>query len=333
MIKLLRLNCRFLQYKKIDNMRTLHKNLLLAAAAICSAGSLHAQCNELFISEYVEGSGNNKAIEIYNPGTQPVDLTQYRLTRWQNGTSTWQNNYSDTLRGTLQPNSVLVCVIDRRNPNGTGVDTPAAATLQAKANLFLSADYNRNFSMSFNGDDAVSLDKRSGNAWVPVDIFGKIGERPRNAWTDSFPYNMGIGLWLSANKTLVRKPAVTAGVRTNPTHFNAKAQYLVYGTNTFDSLGTHNCVCNKFAASSASVPAVEWSVFPNPVSNGKMMVMAEGDGTIVLSDISGRRMQPAIRRQASGQWAIETESLSSGTYILQIQLKDGRRASTRVTID
>jgi hypothetical protein len=81
------------------------------------------------------------------------------------------------------------------------------------------------------------------------------------------------------------------------------------------------------------VPAVEWSVFPNPVSNGKMMVMAEGDGTIVLSDISGRRMQPAIRRQASGQWAIETESLSSGTYILQIQLKDGRRASTRVTID
>jgi len=314
-------------------MRIRYKKLLLAFAAIAVAETLSAQCNELFISEYVEGTGNNKAIEIYNPGNQSVDLTQYRLTRWQNGTSTWQSNYSDTLRGTLKPNSVLVCVIDRRKPNGTGVDTPAAAALQAKADLFLSADYNRNFSMSFNGDDAVSLDKRSGNAWVPVDIFGKIGERPANAWTDSFPYNMGIGLWLSANKTLIRKPNVTGGVRTNPTHFNAKAQYLVYGANTFDSLGSHICDCNKFAASSASIPAVEWAVFPNPVSHGKLTVMAEADGSISLSDLSGRQLQPVIHRQASGQWTIETTGLSNGVYILQIQLKDGRRAASRVGID
>lgn len=314
-------------------MRMLYKNLLLAVAAFSATGNLSAQCNELFISEYVEGTGNNKAIEIYNPGNQPVDLTQYRLTRWQNGTSTWQNNYSDTLRGTLQPNGVVVCVLDRRNPNGTGVDTPAAATLQAKANLFLSADYNRNFSMSFNGDDAVSLDKRSGNSWVPVDIFGKIGERPVNAWTDSFPYNMGIGLWLSANKTLVRKPNVTGGVRTNPTQFNAKAQYLVFGANIFDSLGSHICDCNKFAASSPSLPAVAWSVFPNPASNGRLMVMAEADGNIRLFDLSGRQLEVMIRRQTMGQWTIETEGLSKGAYILQIQLHDGRRASTRVSID
>jgi hypothetical protein len=318
-------------------MRMLYKNLLLAVAAFSTAGALSAQCNELFISEYVEGTGNNKAIEIYNPGNQPVDLTQYRLTRWQNGTSTWQNNYSDTLSGTLPPNGVVVCILDRRNPNGTGVDTPAAAELQAKANLFLSADYNRNFSMSFNGDDAVSLDKRSGNAWVPVDIFGKIGERPRNAWTDSFPYNMGIGLWLSANKTLIRKPEVTGGVRTNPTHFNAKAQYLVYGANTFDSLGSHICDCNKFAASTTSRPAVEWAVFPNPVSNGNLTVVAESDGVISLFDLSGRQMQPVIRANAKGHlsslWEIETAGLSKGTYILQIQMKDGRRAASRVGID
>lgn len=314
-------------------MRILYKNLLLALSAFSLTGVLSAQCDELFISEYVEGSGNNKAIEIYNPGKQAVDLSQYRLTRWQNGTSTWQSNYSDTLKGTLQPNAVIVCVIDRRNPNGTGVDTPAAATLQAKAGLFLSADYNRNFSLSFNGDDAVSLDKRSGNTWVPVDIFGKIGERPVNAWTDSFPYNAGIGLWLSANKTLVRKPAVTGGVRTNPARFNAKAEYLVHGSNIFDSLGSHICACNKFAASSPSVPALNWSVFPNPVSNGKLNVMAEADGKVVLYDLSGRALQPVIRRQAMGHWVIETAGLSSGAYLLQIELKDGRKAATRLSID
>ena len=33
-----------------------------------------AQPTELFISEYIEGSSNNKAIEIFNGTTAPVDL-------------------------------------------------------------------------------------------------------------------------------------------------------------------------------------------------------------------------------------------------------------------
>ncbi|MEY3984418.1 MAG: hypothetical protein RL160_1977, partial [Bacteroidota bacterium] len=49
--------------------------LLLSAAP-----QAMAQCNELFLSEYCEGTGNNKALEIYNPGTTEVDLTKYRLT-------------------------------------------------------------------------------------------------------------------------------------------------------------------------------------------------------------------------------------------------------------
>jgi hypothetical protein len=81
------------------------------------------------------------------------------------------------------------------------------------------------------------------------------------------------------------------------------------------------------------LPAVEWSVFPNPSSNGYLTVMAESDGIISLFDLSGRQMQPVIRRRASGQWTIETAGLSKGAYILQIQLKDGRRASSRVSID
>lgn len=48
----------------------------------------NAQCDDLFISEYVEGYANNKSIEIYNPTNAAVDLSQYSLARFSNGATT-----------------------------------------------------------------------------------------------------------------------------------------------------------------------------------------------------------------------------------------------------
>ena len=46
------------------------------------------RCNsELFISEYMEGSGNNKAVEIYNPTSSTVNLSGYTLYLVGNGGS------------------------------------------------------------------------------------------------------------------------------------------------------------------------------------------------------------------------------------------------------
>ncbi|MEZ4981082.1 MAG: lamin tail domain-containing protein [Saprospiraceae bacterium] len=42
-------------------------------------------CGELFISEYVEGYGNNRALELYNPTNQVIDLSQYSVGRFSNG--------------------------------------------------------------------------------------------------------------------------------------------------------------------------------------------------------------------------------------------------------
>ena len=44
----------------------------------------NAQCTDLFISEYLEGWSNNKAIEIFNPTDAAVDLSDYRLERYSN---------------------------------------------------------------------------------------------------------------------------------------------------------------------------------------------------------------------------------------------------------
>jgi hypothetical protein len=298
--------------------------IITTALLLAAAPQAQAQCNELFLSEYCEGSGNNKALEIYNPGNADVDLSKYRLTRWQNGLSTWQSNYSDTLKGTLGANNVIVTVIDRRNPAGTGLDTPVAAKLQGKANLFLSADYNKNFSMSFNGDDAMSLDKLVGGAWVPVDIFGKIGERPVNAWTDSFPYNLGVGLWLSANKTLIRKATVKKGVTTNPSRFNAKAEWLVYPSNLWDSLGFHRCDCNQFPASTPAITAPEWTLFPNPAQGNQVSIFTPGAADIILFDASGRKQETSIVKEGNnGYYMVHFSGLKAGMYVVQMRLANG----------
>ena len=42
-------------------------------------------CDNVFISEYIEGWGNNKAIEVYNPTSAAIDLSDYRLERYSMG--------------------------------------------------------------------------------------------------------------------------------------------------------------------------------------------------------------------------------------------------------
>lgn len=68
---------------------------------------------DLFFSEYVEGSSNNKYLEIYNPTDQTVDLSQYAIDLNTNGGANWSNdgtgykNYTE-LSGTLAPGAVIV---------------------------------------------------------------------------------------------------------------------------------------------------------------------------------------------------------------------------------
>ena len=68
---------------------------------------------ELYISEYVEGSGNNKYLELYNPTDETIDLSQYALDLNTNGGTNWSNdgtgykNYTE-LSGTLAPKAVIV---------------------------------------------------------------------------------------------------------------------------------------------------------------------------------------------------------------------------------
>ena len=109
--------------------------------------------NEIFISEYVEGSSNNKAIEIANFTGNSINLSAYTLARDVNSNGAY--GAALQLTGTLTTGNVHV--ISRGN---------ASEGTLAVADQLSSAD-----AMSFNGDDPVGLFKNG----VLIDIFGNFG--------------------------------------------------------------------------------------------------------------------------------------------------------------
>lgn len=163
---------------------------------------------EIYFSEYAEGSGNNKAVEIYNPALTPVDLSNYNIQIFFNG----KNSAGQTinLSGTLNPFDVAVVV----NSNA------ADATLNQQADITTGQ-------LLFNGDDAVTL--RKGNNLV--DSIGQIGTDPGSQW--------GSGEQSTANNTLRRKAGVTVGDVNASDAFDPSIEWDGFAQDTFDDFGTY----------------------------------------------------------------------------------------------
>lgn len=164
---------------------------------------------DLLISEYVEGSSNNKYIELYNGTGSSKDLSNYKLQLYSNGSSTASSDV--TLSGTLANGSTIVY----KN---------SLATLYSGTST-------ANAAVGFNGNDAVVLYKISPAGYV--DIFGNIGEDPGTAWTS--------GSYTTVNKTLVRKSTVTAGVTSDPASGfpTLSTEWDQYDEDDVSHLGSH----------------------------------------------------------------------------------------------
>jgi len=87
--------------------------ILLSVSFLCFSIFAHGQCDELFFSEYVEGYANNKALEIYNPTGEAVNLSDYSIARFSNGSTVAGNNKIIQLPNEmLAANDVFVVVVD-----------------------------------------------------------------------------------------------------------------------------------------------------------------------------------------------------------------------------
>lgn len=100
------------------------KKFLLSLVAIAATFNAYAQCSELFISEYIEGTNTNKAIGIYNPTNAPINLSGYSLGRFSNGSSALTSTTLIQLSGIVQPYDEFVVVISHQDTTLGGQDQP-----------------------------------------------------------------------------------------------------------------------------------------------------------------------------------------------------------------
>lgn len=219
------------------------QSLLLIAIFLTSFTFAQSTCNELFISEYVEGWSNNKALEIYNPTDNPIDLSGYFVSRYSNGATTATVANSVQLSGVVPPKGVYVGVIEKLDSMGTGQEAPVWDSLQVRADGFYCADYNVSNAWYWNGNDAILLGKgtlpssstsvinaNNVTGFAIVDVFGKIGENPANetgtssgndgAWSSQFPYSTGLGVLITKDHSMIRKSTILKGQTTNPSFFD-----------------------------------------------------------------------------------------------------------------
>jgi len=210
-------------------MRSLLRIFSLALlGAICLAPAARAQ-TDVLISEYVEGSSNNKVIEVFNPTGGSIDLAtgQYKLILYFNG--------SGTSGGTINLTGVLAS-----GGRWVVAHTSASAGILALANQTSAA-------LQFNGDDAVVLAKGAGN--TVVDAFGQVGFDPGTEW--------GTGLQSTTDNTLRRKPLVCDGDLNQSDAFDPTIQWDGFATDTIDGLGQHTIACGPTPAQGGTWGAIK----------------------------------------------------------------------------
>ncbi|MBX3101707.1 MAG: lamin tail domain-containing protein [Bacteroidetes bacterium] len=175
------------------------KKLCTLLLVLSLHGAALAQCTELFWSEYSDGAGNDKYLEIFNPTAGSIDLSEYAITRFRNGgTLTDQgvcsNCWVTPLQGTLASGDVFVVMNGQVDdvPIGGGSTSPGVnATLRTYADFFdcttpylpggtatLSEECyggpNGNLEGSvtyMNGDDAIALLKKRPAAGATATLF------------------------------------------------------------------------------------------------------------------------------------------------------------------
>ena len=221
--------------------------LSLMAGLTCVAGSTAYAATDLYISEYVEGSSNNKAVEIYNGTGAAIDLAAggYAVKMYFNATLT--AGATINLTGVVQPGATFVLA-----------HSSADALILAKTNQAVAGSW-------YNGNDSVVLLKGT----TVIDSVGKIGGNPSTEW--------GTGLVSTANNTLRRKSSVTAGDTNLNDDFDPSLEWDGFAQDDFTDLGSY---AGSSGGGSDAAPTVLNIVPANAASN----VAVNANVTVTFSE-------------------------------------------------
>jgi uncharacterized protein len=259
-----------------------YNKLLIVSAMFCLTNVASAG-NELYISEYIEGSSYNKALEFYNGTANSIDLSSYEVHFYFNGNSTAGRTI--TLNGSLAAGDVFVLA-----------NASADAAILASSNQTDSGSW-------FNGDDAIELIHNG----VSVDAIGQVGFDPGSQWGD--------GVTSTKNNTLRRIKTITSGDYNSADAFNPSAEWNGFAVDSFDNLGlytnnnspvapsptptpvpTVQLVINEVDADTSGVDTAEFiELFDGGIGNlsldGYIVVLYNGNGDTSYKTIDLTGMQ------------------------------------------
>ncbi|MGM0854995.1 MAG: cell wall-binding repeat-containing protein [Bacillota bacterium] len=194
------------------NGKTMKRQLLSVTVASSMALSLFAPplsqhvsaadeaFQDLIISEYIEGSSYNKAIELYNGTGEAIDLSNYSLELHTNGAAETDKTFP--LTGTLNAGETLVI-----------------AHKQADSAILAKADIQDSFIINFNGNDPITL-KKNGTV---IDSLGQVGSEADFA----------------KDVSIVRSDSVVTGDADVTDAFDLSGEWYDQGKDVFSDLGTH----------------------------------------------------------------------------------------------
>jgi|GEM_PF-6664341 len=275
----------------------------LFAGSIPSTGS--AQC--LIISEYVEGTANNKALEIRNLSPAAIDLAARggRILIYANGAASATATVD--LTGVIPPGSVHVVA-----HAGAGAQlAPLADELHS--------------SLAFNGDDAIELVLDG----LTMDVIGQIGVDPGVAW-GTLPVT-------TMDLTLRRKETVTRGDVVGSDPFDPVTEWDAYPLDTFHDLGLPPggvFFCSPLSVSDQPEDGEAWlsPPYPNPHPGGRVATIGYslGMGGLVrleVLDVTGRRVALLVdAERPAGKYLANWDGRDdaghvreSGVYFVRLQ--------------
>lgn len=291
------------------------KLIVFFVTSLLSINLIAQDCSDLFISEYVEGNSQNKALEIYNPTSQAISLDGYKIERYSNGLM--QIAEFLDLSGTIQPYDVwIVTNGETDTTDNYGYCYPELYNMADQ----VAPEYPS--PLHFNGNDAIGLTKNG----ELIDLVGKIGEDPGEAWTDDvtagFTDENG-GSWWTKNHTLVRKASVKKGVSTSPILFDPTAEWDSLSINTWTELGSHDCDCSSGASSIEENEESSVVIYPNPSNIGQVITVNTNKGIkdLFLINVLGQQMKVELA-ESVGNTFINTATLSKGLYTVSIVFDD-----------
>ncbi|MDD2650973.1 MAG: C10 family peptidase, partial [Candidatus Cloacimonetes bacterium] len=187
----------------------------IANASLVFSEDLYA--TDLFFSEYIEGSSNNKALEIFNGTGETVDLSEYKIKLAANG-NTWNESNTYQMTGTLAHGETFVIC-----------HTQAWEEVKELSDIYPNSGNPTNY----NGNDCVALFKN--NQMIDIIGYYNLGYNPPN-------FDAAGVVGALADHTLIRKPSVvspTTDWEQSAGTNSDDSQWVIQPINYFADLGQH----------------------------------------------------------------------------------------------